>query len=105
MLLTRRQRVRVNRFYTVAAVAAVGLALVVAPGSPANAAIGTGTMTITGVYAGSRYGFQDPTGIADCGVNLWVTNPTGNTVTELRSRTGAWVQTLSKPAYEFSNPL
>jgi hypothetical protein len=53
--------------------------------------------------ATSPYGFNRPTGIAVNAGHLWITNFSGNSVTETSS-TGQWMRTLSGAQYGFSLP-
>ncbi len=57
-----------------------------------------------GAYYGGSYGFNYPVGIAFDGTHIWVTNPPGNSVTELNASNGAWVRTLSGGSYGFAEP-
>jgi DNA-binding beta-propeller fold protein YncE len=88
---TRRRRVRHAGGLGACLLTVVGLlaTAAVAPAVPAGA---------------SSYGFSDPTGIAFDGRDIWVTNYTGNSVTELNGSTGAWVRTFSAPSRGFDEP-
>lgn len=57
-----------------------------------------------GPYSGSSYRFHQPTAIASDGSHLWVTNTTGNTVTEFSGTNGAPIRVLSGPKYQFDGP-
>ena len=57
-----------------------------------------------GAYSGGSYGFDVPEAISFDGAHIWVTNWSGNSVTELDASDGAWVQTLSGGSYGFDQP-
>ena len=59
---------------------------------------------IARVYSGASYGFNAPNRIADDGTHVWVTNPPGNSVTELNASDGSLVRTLAGASYSFSYP-
>jgi hypothetical protein len=44
--------------------------------------------------SGGRYGFYYPSAIAADGTHVWVTNVGNDSVIELNSSAGSWVQTL-----------
>jgi serine/threonine protein kinase len=85
---------------------AVAFTLTALPSGPANPAnTANGKPALVAVYSASRYGFQDPDGIAADGTHLWIANYAGNSVTELNVSTGAWMRTLSGGEYGFDKPL
>jgi DNA-binding beta-propeller fold protein YncE len=55
------------------------------------------------VLSGSRYKFNNPTGISSDGTHVWVVNADGS-VTELDAATGGLVQVLSGSQYGFDDP-
>jgi hypothetical protein len=57
-----------------------------------------------GAYIGGSYGFNQPDGIAFDGTHLWVTNSSGDTVTEFNSSDGSLVQNIGPTPYGFSQP-
>ena len=52
-----------------------------------------------------RSAFNGPTGIAICGSHVWVTNASGNSLTELNAVNGERVQVMDGPASEFYEPM
>jgi hypothetical protein len=61
---------------------------------------GSQLWTITG----SLHGFSGPQGLASDGTHVWVTNTTGNTVTELDAATRQPVRQIAGPQYQFDEP-
>lgn len=49
--------------------------------------------------------FNGPTGIATCGSHVWVTNASGNSVTELNKSNGEQVQVISSASSDLSEPM
>jgi DNA-binding beta-propeller fold protein YncE len=62
------------------------------------------TGALVQVISGSSYGFDNPAGIASDGTHVWVTNESGDSVTELDAATGALVHVLGGPRYGFDDP-
>jgi len=60
---------------------------------------------IARVYSGASYGFNAPNRIADDGTHVWVTNPPGNSVTELNASDGSLVRTLTGASYGLDGPV
>jgi serine/threonine protein kinase len=60
---------------------------------------------LAGVYSASQYGFNMPYWVAVDSRHAWVTNGNSDSVTELDTGTGAWIQTLSGGRYGFSQPV
>jgi DNA-binding beta-propeller fold protein YncE len=56
------------------------------------------------VYSGASYGFNAPNRVAADGTHVWVTNPPGNSVTELNASNGSPVQVLAGAGYGFAGP-
>ena len=54
--------------------------------------------------SGGGYRFNQPAGIAVDGTHIWITNPHGNSVTEIDAADGALIRTLSGGSYRFSTP-
>ena len=71
------------------------------PGSSASSAITPGPSLI---LSGGSYGFDGPGAVVSDGANLWVTNASGNSVTEFKASDGSWIQTLSDVSYGFDSP-
>ena len=63
------------------------------------------SMTIARVYSAASYGFDAPNRIAADSNHVWVTNPPGNSVTELNARDGSWVATLTGASHGFDGPV
>ena len=61
--------------------------------------------SIARVYSAASYGFKAPNRIAADGTHVWVTNPPGNSVTELNASDGSWVATLTGARYGFNGPV
>ncbi len=49
--------------------------------------------------------FRGPTGIATCGSRVWVTNATGNSVTEFTASNGGYARTISDGSTSPSEPM
>ena len=58
-----------------------------------------------GPYAGTKYGFNAPSGIAFDGTHIWVTDFSGDSLTELNADDGSFVRKVSGPAYGFNAPV
>ena len=58
---------------------------------------------ITPVLTGGKYGFNAPDSVASDGTHIWITNYSGDSVTELNSN-GTWIRTLSGSKYGFNGP-
>ena len=54
---------------------------------------------------GSRPEFDAPSGLAVAGGDLWVTNKSGNSVTEINPASGSRVAILHGASYEFDKPI
>ncbi len=48
------------------------------------------------MYSGASYGFNAPNRAAADGTHIWVTNPPGNSVTELNASDGSPVRVLAQ---------
>ena len=57
------------------------------------------------VYSDASYGFNAPNRIAADSDHIWVTNPPGNSVTELNASDGSLVRILSGAGYGFGGPV
>jgi hypothetical protein len=55
-------------------------------------------------YSGGSYGFSNPHGVAVGQGHVWVTDYSGNSVTELNASDGSWMQTISGGRYAFKGP-
>jgi hypothetical protein len=67
-------------------------------------AFGTVSVQAAARVASSALEFDAPSGLAFGGGNLWVTNQSGNSVTEINPSSGAWVTTLHSSSYGFNSP-
>jgi len=69
----------------------------------------TALASLTGQHetrlSGSSYQFDGPEAIAYDGSHLWITNASGNSVTEINATDGSWVNTLSGGNYGFDVPV
>lgn len=75
------------------------------PGTTATTKTATVTVATSPavVYSGGAYGFSGPPGVAaDAGVHIWVTNDSGNSVTEIRRGSG-WCR-LSRRSVAWASP-
>jgi hypothetical protein len=57
------------------------------------------------VISGASYAFSAPNRVAADGKHVWVTNPPGNSVTELNASDGSWVATLTGAGYGLNGPV
>jgi hypothetical protein len=64
-----------------------------------------GSSTPARVYSDASYGFSSPNRIADDGMHVWVTNPPGNSVTELNASDGSLIRILAGAGYGLAGPV
>ena len=62
-------------------------------------------VTVARVYSDASYGFTAPNRVAVGSGHVWVTNPPGNSVTELNASDGSLVRILSGAGYGFGGPV
>ena len=71
---------------------------------PASSAAGLkGTVALRGPQV-FGWGFQAPRAVSSDGAHVWVANGADNKVIELSASTGAGVNVLSGPSYQFNDP-
>src|SRR6185437_6985095 len=58
-----------------------------------------------GVITGASYGFGAPNSVTAAGGRIWVTNASGNSVTEINAANGAVVRVISGAKYQLRQPI
>jgi hypothetical protein len=71
---------------------------------PRGARGATGASDWPSVFASPAYDFSSPNGMASDGSHLWIANPIGDSVTEVKVSDGSLVRNLHGGAYHFNNP-